>query len=153
MSERQEVSNVFRTYRATATRLRGDLEVWAGVSGIPHQDDCVIGSRNSGLGDCHENVPIGEVETLGEWIVDVQKPVLGEEDGSDGVRDAHWFVVGVPPNVVGFPNVPYGRRCWVEDLGDPYVPAGELYRSGKGNRGSGEEESGQSGHEFHREWI
>ena len=91
--------------------------------------------------------------TRGGLRTDVQKPVLGQEDGSGGVRDARRFVVESPLDVVGFPDVPYDLVCWVEDLGNPYIPSGEIHRGGKGDRGSGEEQSSEGSHEFHREWI
>jgi len=49
--------------------------------------------------------------------------------------------------------VPYDLVCWIEDLGNPYIPSGDIHRSGKGDRGSGEEQSSEGSHEFHREWI
>lgn len=52
--------------------------------------------------------------------------------------------------MVGFPGVPYGLRGWVEDLGDPDIPGGEIHRCGEDGCRDGEEESSQGSREFHR---
>jgi len=136
------------THVDRSTHSCEDLEAWARVSGIAHQDDSVIRPWNGVIGDRHRDVPIGEFETLSERMFDVQTSVLGEEDCSVGVRDVDWFLVESPFDVVGFPDAPHGVRIWVEDLGDPDVPGGKVHRCGEDGRRSGEKESGQS-REFH----
>jgi len=132
------------------SELCEDLEAWARVSGIAHEDDSVVRSRNGVFRDRNQNVPVGEVETLGERVVDVQTPTLGEEDRADGVRDVHGLLVERPFDVVGLPDAPYGLIGRVEDLGDPDIPGGEVHRCGEGGCGNGEENSSKSGREFHR---
>ena len=84
-----------------------------------------------------------------EERTDVQTSVLGEEYFPVGVSDALWFLVESPFDVLSFPDVPHGPLGRIEDLGNPHISHGKVHRRGEDGGGSGEE-SGKSGHEFHR---
>jgi len=62
---------------------------------------------------------------------EVQMPVPGQEDCSDGVRDVHRLVVECPFDLLGLSNVPHGFFVRISDLGNPHVPGGNGHRGGE----------------------